>query len=188
MASLPPNIRCPQAITEDHLAVLARLPLALGKDPPAQGSRPQQPEERRASDHSGQPLRAIVPANGDPALVVQSELLEDVGFPEPIVVVGHAGTGADDSGFRIAVVEEDELVRFRHRKRTQQHRVDDRKDGGVGADAEGQSEKRGQCKGAVLDEKPHREHEVLAKTFHKEPIRIGDDCRSAAPGQESRLG
>ena len=55
---------------------------------------------------------------------------------------------------------------IRDRKGAQQHRVEDRKDGGVGADAEGQGEDGDQREARIFDEGAQREADVLQQIFH----------------------
>ena len=85
-------------MTQDHRPILADFPFLFLEDATPQRLRAQQTEERGAHVHARDALRVRVSADGLSSNRVERLFLEDIGFAEPVVVIGHARRPALDPG------------------------------------------------------------------------------------------
>ena len=153
------------------MCVLPISPSSSVKMRPRIGWTCEQAQQRRRPHHGDDALRIALAAERDAAGVVERLFLEDVRLAQTVVVVGHARRPCPvrDARARIGVVHVDELLGVRHGQRLQQHRVDDRENRGVGADADGERQDGGGGEAAVLPQQPGREFTLLKQTIHVSP-------------------
>jgi hypothetical protein len=135
-------------------------PILVGRERPAErGADPEHVEIIRAHSHGGHALSfAVGDERGGPRTHDGNRLERSAsravvhGGREPDVRRGPVG---------VAIAERDQPVWRRIRQRAKQRRVDNREDGGVGADAERQGEQRRGRESRSAREHPHRIAEVL---------------------------
>ena len=164
--------RLPEAVTDDDLQVVARLPLGFLKDAAERGTRLQNAEQRRRRLYGGQPLGAGVEADRGARAPVERERLHAVHRLQAVEIVGHAVRRAAGPGVRIAVEDVDQPVGLRDGQRPQQHGLHDGEDRRVRADADGQREQHGGGEAAVLQQDAQGISEVLQETGHGRPTGI----------------
>ncbi len=124
-------------------------------------------EERRRHLHRRDTLGARALTDTESAALVQRLTLEDVGQRETVEMVGHRRAGALDAGAREGIVEQDQALGFGVWQRTQQHRADNREDGRVRADAQGQRQDGRQRERAVLTKQPEGKAEILNESVNR---------------------
>ena len=92
------------------------------------------------------------------------DVLHDVGLLAPVRELG--GRRAGKFALRPGVREHHQPVGLGKRHGFEQHRVDDREDGCVGADAQGQDGNRGKGEARRAPEQPERVGQVCQERFH----------------------
>jgi len=104
---------------------------------------------------------------GEDAIVVAIELV--VGIRE-LHVAADAGAAR-----RVVLPDLAQARGIRDGRRLQQERVDEREDGGVGGDADGEREHRNRREAAVVDEHANRVSKIPTEGFHETPYACAAD-------------
>ena len=130
----------PQAVAQNDLLLVTDLAVAIVEDRAARWRNPQQPEEGRRCRHSAYELGSAVDVEREVRDVEHRLLVVDRERAQPIVVIGHAAIGRPGrprtARVRVAIRHQQDSIGPRHRQRLQQNRIDDREEGGVGAETD----------------------------------------------------
>ena len=180
----------PEPVRQHHLPIAALFAFLLGEDPSTIGLDAEHAQQRGPCDEARHALRIAAAGAGrgnrQAAGVVERLLREDIDFTQAVVVVGHAVRGPFDAGARVTVEDTDELLRLGNGQRPEEHRVDDREDRGVGADAHGQRQQRRQRERSVPPQQANGKFRVTNDSFHKASIRPTVGHRSTWNGAASQ--
>ena len=147
----------PKGVTQDDEAVLAG-PVVAGIEGSAEkGSYPEHLEELGGDDGGGKTQRFAVAIEVEfVAFVVGSDI---EGFD--LIAEGY------ESAPGIVAGKADEILRLRERQGAKKDVVDEAKNGGIGADAKSESERRDQSEGRGFAKDAESVAEVLKESFEK---------------------
>ena len=162
----PAGLALGERVAEDGHLLTPQLALVLREQSAARGVRPQDAEERWRHLHRGYAFGARAFADSKPAELIERLRFEHRGQRQAVEVVRHRRPRAFDAGAREAVVHRHEPIGLGVWQRPKEDRLDDREDGGVGADAQRQRQEGGEGEGPVLPEEPAREYEIQPQSVH----------------------
>ena len=159
----------PELGAEDAPLFVADLPFVVDEEPAQHRLDAHQTEEGWRDPVAGHLLRAAFAADREPGSLIERLFLEDVHRLQPVVVVRHccgAASRVATSCTWIRVVHHQDAVRFWHRDRLEEDRIDDAEDRNVPADAERQRQEDDRGEAPVLPEQPGREFQILQERAH----------------------
>jgi hypothetical protein len=145
----------PEGVAQDDLLVVAHFAFGVGEGTAEDRRRAQDAEQRRRRAHAAQLLRHAVDAHriepiGEQALFFQrGQRLAPIEVGRHVVrqdVVGGDG--------RVDVAQADQPIGFGHGQRPEQHGVDHREDGDIGAETDGQRHNDGGAEAGLVQQQP----------------------------------
>ena len=149
------ELAVPEGIAQHDLLLVPDLAFLLGERPSERRGDPEQGEERRRDVHDPDAGGHAVLAEAHAAVVEHGLVLEDSRLAEAVVVVGHPRVrDVPGPSLGIAVAHQQDPVRLRDGEGPEQHVTHHGKEGRVGADAERQGQRGGQCERLVPKQKP----------------------------------
>ena len=151
----------PQAFGEDRDLLLAEDGLLFGERTPQQRPHAQHLEERRRHFLPLDALRGSLRPDFVARTPDERHFAEDVGHLAAVQVIGDAVRAAVDAHAGVEVVHRHQPLGLRERQPPQNHVLEDRENGGIGADREGQRQQRRGRESALLEQKFETEDEVL---------------------------
>jgi hypothetical protein len=145
----------PQSVAEDDEVILAGLVVAGAEDPAEERAGAENLKEF-GGDQRGSETKGF-------ATAIEIKFVA-LGVGGDVKRFGLVAKG-DERAFRIGAGNADETLRLRERKRTKKDVVDEREDGGIGADAESKGQGRDERKGGRFAEGAESVAEIAKESF-----------------------